>query len=100
MIRIAVFAILLGTAANADPDGYGHMMEWAPGYGVNMMFGPVLWILVLGLVVAGVIWLVRRFDHVPGQHGKSDAARELDMRFARGEIDAEDYANRKKLLGA
>ncbi len=82
----------------ADPDGYGHMTYWGGGYGVGMMFGPVLWLIVLGLVVAGIIWLVRR-DDAPGRPGAGNSAREaLDLRLARGEIDAEDYASRKALL--
>lgn len=72
---------------------YGHMMD---GYGIGMMFGPVLWLIVLGLVVAGVIWFIRQPGAAPKAGG--DALTELDMRLARGDIDAEDYAARKKLL--
>lgn len=93
-MRFALPAFLFATPALADPGEYGgHMMDY--GYGVGMMFGPVLWLLVLGGVVAGVIWLVRRTD---SPDGASNAKAELDLRFARGEIDAEDYAARKKLL--
>ena len=59
------------------------------------MFGPVLWLLALSLVVAGFVWMVRRSDVAP--HGNV-ARTALDMRFAKGEIDAEDYAARKKML--
>ena len=54
-------------------------------------------LLMCLIIVAGIIWFVRKSDgdHGPGQSG---ARAELDMRFARGEIDAEDYAARKKLL--
>ncbi len=100
MKPLALFSIFLATPAAADPQGYGQMMDPNYGHGVNMMFGPVLWIIVLGLVVAGVIWLVRGFDQGGYQTGKSKAITELDMRFARGEIDAEEYASRKKLLNA
>lgn len=100
MKRLAFFTVFLGTPAVADPDGYRYMMDPGYGYGPNMMFGPVLWIVALGLVVAGVIWLVRRFDQSAQPDAKSNAFAELDMRFARGEIDADDYAARKKLLGS
>lgn len=87
----------VATPAAADPSSYGRMMDFGYGYGPAMMFGPVLWLIVLGLVVAGVIWLVRRTDGAtPG--GKSDARAILDTRFAKGEIDVEDYEARKKLL--
>ena len=67
MIRIFVAASLLAVPAAADPEGYGHMMDYGYGYGIGMMFGPVLWLIVLGLVVAGVIWLVRRTDRLDTQ---------------------------------
>lgn len=96
---IGLLPSLSATAARADPGDYDHMMGWGGG-GFGMVFGPVLWLIVLGLVVAGVIWLVRRLDEgaAPGQ--KSSARAELDLRLARGEIDAEEYASRKRLLGA
>lgn len=101
-MRIAFLpALALGTPALADPQGYGHMMDFGYGYGIGMLFGPVLWLIVLGLVVAGVILLVRRTDTGPGHtasHGNAAARAALDLRFAKGEIDAEDYAARKKLL--
>lgn len=87
-------ATLLATPALADSREYGHMMDY--GYGFGMMFGPILWLLVLGGIVAGVIWLFRAEGGRSTSNGNARA--ELDLRFARGEIDAEDYAARKKLL--
>lgn len=99
--RILPFlALPLVTApALAQGQGYGGMMDPGYGYGIGMMFGPVLWIIVIGLVVAGVVWMARRLDGDATQRPRSGALAELDLRFARGEIDAEDYAARKKLLG-
>eukprot|EP00003_Mantamonas_plastica_P003851 TRINITY_DN13024_c0_g1_i1.p2 TRINITY_DN13024_c0_g1~~TRINITY_DN13024_c0_g1_i1.p2 ORF type:complete len:106 (-),score=14.26 TRINITY_DN13024_c0_g1_i1:25-342(-) len=103
MKRLALLPAILGQPALADSDGYGgydHMMGWGYGNGLGMMFGPVLWLIVLGLIVAAVIWFVRRMDaesFPPTQKGDGALA-ELDMRLARGEIDAEDYSARKKLL--
>jgi putative membrane protein len=48
--------------------------------------------------VAGIIWFVRGTHQGPPQQGTSNARAELDLRFAKGEIDADDYAARKKLL--
>ena len=98
MKRLALPLALLAQPASADPEGYDHMMNWGYGYGPGMMFGPVLWLIVLGLIVAGVIWFVRRMDGQSPDGNASSALAELDMRFARGEVDAEDYAARKKLL--
>lgn len=100
MLRLAFAAMFIATPALADPGEYGHMMDWGYGYGFGMMFGPVLWLIVLGLVVVGVVWLIRNLDHRGPQHGKSAALAELDMRFARGEIDADEYTSRKRLLGS
>ncbi len=99
MKRLLFPMILAAGPALADwGDGYGYMMD-GYGYGMSMMFGPILWLIVLGLVVVAVIWFVRRTEASPTER-PGDAMAELDMRFARGEIDAEDYAARKKLLAS
>ena len=100
MFRLAVPLSFLSTAAVADPGEGWHMMDGGYGHGYGMMFGPVLWLIVLGLVVVGVIWIVRSMEDRGGAGGKSAAAAELDLRFARGEIDADDYSARKKLLNS
>ena len=98
---LAIPAALAAGPALADPEGfgYGHMMGGGYG-GVGLMFGPVLWLIVLGLIVAGIIVLVRRLDHshAPGAQGQGNALAMLDMRFAKGEIDAKEFTERKKLL--
>ncbi|MEX5563056.1 hypothetical protein SM764_06505 [Pseudophaeobacter sp. 1A16562] len=38
-----------------------------------MIFGPVLWMIDLGLVVAGLIWLVREGDGTSSQRKASGA---------------------------
>jgi putative membrane protein len=98
MKRLSIMMIVLAQPALAQrSDGYGYMMD-GYGYGIGMMFGPVLWLIVIGLIVAGVIWMVRRTDAAEPSGKSTNALAELDMRLARGEIDAEDYAARKKLL--
>ena len=97
MFRSALLLTLAGSPAWADPEEYGHMMGY--GHGYAMLFGPILWLIFLGLIVAGIIWFARRLDHGDPAKSKSSAIAELDMRLARGEIDADDYTARKKLLG-
>lgn len=97
MFRSAVAVTVLATPACADPEGYRPMMDW--GYGYGMMFGPVLWLIVLGLVVVGVFWLIRRLD-AEAPRKASGALAELDLRLARGEIDIAEYTARKKALTA
>lgn len=63
-----------------------------------------LWVLfgvaVLALAAAGLIWLVRRLTGPtpPATASGSTALDELDRRYARGEIDREDYLERRVLL--
>ncbi|WP_274836977.1 hypothetical protein [Phaeobacter gallaeciensis] len=81
-------SVLLGVPAIFWAREYEHMVGWDHSHGVGMIFGPVLWMTDLGLVVAGLIWLVRGGDGTSSQRKASGAQSELDMRFARGEIDS------------
>ena len=96
MPRFLLPALAFASPAAADPDGFAPMMDYGHGYG--LMFGPVLWLIVLGLIVFGLIYVVRHLDGPAPRQRQPDAMSELDMRLAKGEIDAEDYAARKKLL--
>ena len=100
MLRYAFTMACLLVALPAATQPYGLMDDWGNGYGATMMFGPVIWILVLGLVVAGVVWFVRQTDITPRRPGPSRALEELDLRLARGEIDVEEHAAKKKALVA
>ena len=59
---------------------------------------------VLGLIVAVIVMVFRSWGHRPegtsaaGTSSEDDALRVLDTRFARGEIDAEEYTSRRDLL--
>ncbi|MBE9640492.1 SHOCT domain-containing protein [Salipiger mangrovisoli] len=100
MKKLLFASMLFASPAAADPETYGHMMDWGYGHGVSMIFGPVLWLIVLGLVVAGVIWFVRSHETGTTPRGRQAALAELDMRLARGEIEPDEYAARKKLLSS
>ncbi|MAF48468.1 MAG: SHOCT domain-containing protein [Rhodospirillales bacterium] len=97
-----VFALLLPATAWANgagrADGYGHMMG---GWGGGMIFGPILMILFVVLIVVAIVvvvrWLGGTAQHPPAQRGKS-ALDILDERFARGEIDRDEYEDRKQAL--
>jgi putative membrane protein len=56
----------------------------------------LMMVFFLGAVAAIVVAIVRRPDSYAAR--PDDARAILDMRFARGEIDAEDYQQRRSVL--
>jgi putative membrane protein len=70
-----------------------------PGYA--MIFGPITMLAFVVLTLVVVAWVLKAAGlgwHVPDQ-GKS-ALDILKDRFARGEIDRDEYEERKKLLSS
>lgn len=87
--------------AQSETDGYGygpHMMWWGEGGWYGMIFGPLIMILVLALLIAAVVLLVRwaSGQWPPGapQQGRTPLDT-LKERYARGEIDREEYMRRR-----
>ena len=87
-------AQLIVVSADADWDH----MDWGSGGWVLMAIGMALF---WGLVVLGVIWLVRTFSQ-PGHNRDADhglsAIEILDRGLAQGTISAEEYEKRRRLL--
>ena len=96
------------TPANPPPYGYGPM--W--GYGYHHMWGfqPFGHVLGIILVVLLILWLVRLF-RFGGYHGHwrhrhagygyghgSSALDILEERFAKGEIDKNEFEEKRKAL--
>lgn len=80
--------------------------SWGAGWGIGMMILSLLvWVLVIAGLGAGVWWLVRhglresRRLGSPSLPGPDDTAAEiLRQRFARGEIDREEFEERRRVL--
>lgn len=94
-------AVLSGAAiAYADPSGdwtpgYGHM-GWGGGFG---MLGGFMMLVFWGIIIALIVIAVRWFtDNNPGRSKSSDAMDILRSRFAKGEIDEEEFRKRKAAL--
>mgnify|MGYP001097375628 CR=1 FL=1 len=95
--------------APTDSDRYAcwgpQMMGWGGGWNA-MIFGPLFMILVLAVLIAAVVLLVRWFGGpwhgtIP-PHQSLPGRTPLDIlkeRFARGEIDKEEFEERRRILG-
>jgi putative membrane protein len=74
-----------------------HNGDVGVGWMIVMMLGMVLF---WGLVVVGIVWLLReatgRGHHGPG----GDPLEILDRRLAEGQVSVEEYEQRRKILKA
>lgn len=98
---VAIPAIGLASLAQAQPYGPGLMGGYGYGYG----YGPlhmIVWVVILIAVIVGVVWLVRSLA-VPGAHHlprRSGGLDVLEERYARGELNRDEYLQKKKdILG-
>lgn len=99
-ISILLLASVFAGPALADAQGgynYPHMYG---DYGAGMFLGPIFMLILLAALVAGIVGLIRWMapDVVSSEKAGNNALNALDLRFANGEIDAKEYAERKKLL--
>ncbi|MGH8872995.1 MAG: SHOCT domain-containing protein [Acidimicrobiia bacterium] len=71
---------------------------------MDMTMGPMMgwawllaWLLFLAVLVVGIVFLVRSLSD-RGDRGGSRAMAILEERFARGEIDLDEFDERKRTL--
>jgi putative membrane protein len=112
MIAVAGSALVLipgsvwaETPSDADRYVYGPRMMWWDGGWSGMFLGPLFMIVVLAVVIAIAV-LVVRWISGPWQgaplHQPQPSPTPLDIlkeRFARGEIDKNEYDERRRVLG-
>lgn len=77
------------------------MMGWGGGNWLGP-FGMFFWFLILALLIAAAVWFVRRSDRsvaeLPPSGRHSSALDLLEERYARGEIDRDEYLQKKRDL--
>ena len=94
---------LAQTAGQGATYGYGpRMMGWDGGW--SMFFGPLFMILTLALVIALVVLLVRWLSggHIGPPLPPPPGRTPLDIlkeRFAKGEINKDEFEERRRVLG-
>jgi putative membrane protein len=81
------------------PD-WGMMGGWGGGWGP---FGMIIWLLIVALIVAAVVWFIRsasrRGMHPPGIGSRLPGLDVLEERYARGEINRDEYLQKKRDIG-
>ena len=95
----AVIAAAPAVASAQAVPGTGHWGMHDGWFGWWPM-GGLLWLVLVALLIVGLFAVLRR---APGQRNESGAGSEalkvLDERYARGEIEREDYLQRRKDIG-
>lgn len=84
--------------------GYGYGPQWGMmgGYGGYGGFGMIVWIIILIAIVALVVWLVRSVASPDIHHmtpRRSSGLDVLEERYAHGEINRDEYLQKKKDIG-
>ena len=95
LVSAIVFMSVVSQPAIADAQGYSH---YGGGWG-HMAFGSSMMIIALALVVFLVVLAVRRFGGNPQRTEITSSALDiLRERYARGEIDKDEYEERLAVL--
>lgn len=85
------------------PFYHSHDMMWGGGQwgGFGMVLGPIFMILIIVGIVAAIVYLFRLFGGSALGNGHAAHDRALALlkeRYAKGEIDTEEFSERKKQL--
>lgn len=112
VIVLVVLATIIGVPGGpASMMGPGDMMGnrgwWGPGgmmdggWGLFGVVGTIVPLLFWGGLIALAVWAVLRLTSRPydgARSGEEPAEEILRQRFARGEIDVEEYEERRRVL--
>ena len=105
MTVFASGSVVTASQVVANASGHGPGMMWGGWSWGGMIFGPLMMILFIAAVVVLVVLAVRwlgGWGHGTVAPGPMPPARTpldtLKERFAKGEIDKEEFAEKKRLL--
>jgi putative membrane protein len=103
MVSAVALALTFAGPALADSGGgydHMHMYDGHGAYGFGMFLGPVFMLVLLAALIVGIVALIRWMAPNAGLSAEKDnsALNALNLRFANGELDAKEYAEKKKLL--
>lgn len=90
-----------GEMASRDaPFHPGHDMMWSGDHwgGFGMVLGPIFMILMLVGIIVGAIYVLRLSGAGSGGPVHDRALMLLKERYAKGEIDTQEFEERKKML--
>ncbi len=95
---LIIVPLVFGLISGWQGGGWGMMGSGMMGGWMFLM--PILMILFWGLVIWGIVALVRGLSGSRGadSSGADSALETLKKRYARGEIDKEEYEEKKKDL--
>ncbi len=80
---------------------WGMMDGWGYGYGFGLAH-MIVWVIILIAIIVGIIWLGRSLAASGGRQGLPRRSAGLDVleeRYARGEINRDEYLQKKRDLG-
>ena len=100
-VGLGLSLINLGALADGPKGaGYAHHGMWGGGWG-GMFFGLIMMLLVIAAIAAAVVFVARVLGGGGFGTGKPSGKTPTDIleeRFARGEIDAAEFEERRRVL--
>ena len=101
-LLVGALGIALGSGlASAQPDAADWWYHMGPGNGWMGSIGwlwMLIWMLVPIVLIVGLVYLLRPRMTTAGSEGTDHALETLGERYARGEIDDEEYETRRARL--
>jgi putative membrane protein len=97
-IFVATTLLMSPVLADGASNGWEHGPMMGYGSGGWMILGPVIWLALIVLILWAAISVFGNGSI--GKQRSDQAINTLEQRFAKGEIDAKEFAERKSLLAA